>query len=115
MHLDPSRSKIYSNVRDQAAESSAMVHVADAEKWAARMEKKIAQGHRVTPALLLDTIDNNLSGYQACYAYQIIRVYWLHRHNLKWKSFLNVPTRRLRREPKKVRRNHPRRKPRTYH
>jgi len=92
-----------------------MVHVADAETWAKRMEKEIAQGREVTPALLLDTVDNGLSGYQACYAYQIIRIYWIHRNDLPWESFLDVPTRRLRREPTRIRRYHPKRKPRAYH
>jgi len=115
MRTDPSMSKVYSRVRDEAAFSSAMLHVADAETWAARMEKKIVQGHKITPALLLETIDNNLSGYQACYAYQIILVYWYYRHELKWDSLLKVPRSGLKKESRKARRHDPKRKPPTYH
>ena len=115
MRTDPNRSKIYSKVRDEAAYSSAMLHVADAETWAARMEKKIAQGREVGPALLHETIDSNLSGYQACYAYQIILVYWYHRHDLKWDSLLKVPKRGLKKKSRKAKRHHPKRKPPTYH
>ncbi len=115
MRTDSSRSKVYSRVRDEAALSSAMLHVSDAETWAARMEKKITQGHKITPALLLETIDNNLSGYQACYAYQIIFLYWYHRHDLKWDSLLKVPRTRLKKKSLKGRRQDPKRKTVTYH
>lgn len=87
MKVEQSLTKVWQNVRDEAAESSAIIHVVNAEQWVKRLIPLLSKKTNLSAKDIYSKIDTDLSGYQASYAYEIIRCYWEHAELLVWESF----------------------------
>jgi hypothetical protein len=79
--------KTWQDVRDQAAESSAIIHVVNAEQWAKKLAPLLSEEAGLSAEAVYSKCNTDLSGYQASYAYAILRCYWKHADLLVWQTF----------------------------
>lgn len=91
MKIHSSVAKIYAQLRDEAARGSAMEVVVTVESWARNLEKALEQGEKIDGRIVRQTCPND-SGFQANYAYRVLRMYWAHKDLLPWRSFLHIPS-----------------------
>lgn len=79
--------KTWQDVRDRAAESSAIIHVINAEQWAKRLTPLLSKKETFSARAVYAECDTDLSGYQTDFAYSILKCYWKHAELLVWRSF----------------------------
>lgn len=87
MEVNSVHTKAWQRARDEAALSSAILHVKHAEQWARRLAPMLSREENLTAREVYNAVDMDLSGPQVSYAYLILRAYWKHSSLLVWESF----------------------------
>lgn len=91
MEIINEHKKTWQKIRDEAAESSAIIFVINAEQVAKKLERLLKTNEPKLSALeVYNAFGQDMSGFQTVCAYNTLLCYWKYYYLLKWKSFMTL-------------------------
>ncbi len=84
------QTKLWQEVRDKAAESSAIILIIHAEQTAKKLERLLKIKNELSATEIFDAFGQEMNGYQTYLAYETLRCYWKYSYLLIWESFMTL-------------------------